>query len=172
MRLIFGYIPFASEFLVRSSEVKRAECTKKYMSTRNELQQRQKFNREGYSLLELMIVITIISILAMVAIPSYQIYIQRARFAEVITATEIFKTAVTLALQQNIPFAELSNGKNGIPKEMQTTKNLASIKVDNGTITAMGTALVNNATYILKPNAEGTNWILSGTCLKNGLCHE
>ncbi|HLB41373.1 MAG TPA: prepilin-type N-terminal cleavage/methylation domain-containing protein [Gammaproteobacteria bacterium] len=127
---------------------------------------------KGFSLIELMIVVSIISILAMLAIPSYQVYIQRARFAEVITMTEVFKMAVSLALQQGIPSSELVNGKYDIPNDPKSTHNLSSIHVENGIITATGTALVNHASYILKPNSDGTIWTISGTCLKNGLCHE
>jgi len=124
----------------------------------------------GFSLIELMIVVSIIGILAMIAVPSYQTYTQRARFAEVISATEIFKTAVALALQQGALLTELSNGQNGIPAEPKSTKNLDSIKVENGIITATGTDIVNNATFILKPNSDGSNWTVGGTCLKSGLC--
>ncbi len=124
----------------------------------------------GFSLIELMIVIAMIGILTIVAIPSYQGYIQRARFVEVITTTEIFKTAVSLALQQGFPLTELMNGQHGIPAEPKATNNLASLKVENGIITAIGSELVQHVTYILKPNTEGNHWTLSGTCIKAGLC--
>ena len=125
----------------------------------------------GFSLIELMIVVSIIGILAIIAIPSYQNYAQRARFAEVVGATETFKTAVSLALQQGAALEELVNGTHGIPAEPKSTKNLESIKVENGAITATGTDVVANATYILKPNSDGSAWTVSGTCIKSGLCH-
>jgi type IV pilus assembly protein PilA len=123
----------------------------------------------GFSLIELMIVIAIIGILAVIAIPSYQSYTERARFVEVISATELFKSAVALALQEGISATELANGTHGIPQTPKTTKNLAAIKVENGIITATGTELVSNATYILKPKTDGT-WSISGSCRKLGLC--
>jgi len=126
----------------------------------------------GFSLIELMIVITIIGILASIAIPSYQKYTQRARFSEVIIASDPYKIAVATAIQEGIAIAELKNGKHGIPNKIHATKNLASIEVSNGVITAMGTELVNNATYILKPDSEGSYFAISGTCLNNGYCHE
>lgn len=129
------------------------------------------YRSSGFSLIELMIVVSIIGILATIAIPSYQHYTQRARFAEIISAAEIFKTAVSLALQQGAALTELATGTNGIPAEPKSTKNLASIKVENGIITATGTDIVNNATYVLKPNADGSLWTISGSCLKNGFCN-
>lgn len=131
------------------------------------------FNKQkyaGFSLIELMIVITIIGILAAVAIPSYQHYMRRARFVEVITAAETFKTAVTIAIQQGAAPRELINGKHGIPAEPPGSKNLDSLKVENGVITATGSALVNFSTYILKPNDDGNSWTISGTCLDDGYC--
>src|SRR5579883_135445 len=121
----------------------------------------------GFSLIELMIVL---AILAVIAIPSYQTYTKRARFSEVISSTDTFKTSVALALQEGDPLNELTNGVYGIPPEPQSTKNLTSIKVTNGIITATGTDLVDNATYILTPNSDGTTWVVSGTCLASGLC--
>lgn len=126
----------------------------------------------GFSLIELMIVLSIIGILAIIAIPSYQNYTQRARFSEVISATEPYKTAVALALQEGEAAVELANDVYGIPKEPISTKNLASIRVENGIITAIGTERVANATYILNPNSDGTVWSVDGTCLENGLCND
>jgi type IV pilus assembly protein PilA len=125
----------------------------------------------GFSLIELMIVVTIIGILAAIAIPSYQNYTKRARFAEVISSSEVFKTAVAIALQQGISPEKLNNGNHGIPNNPKATKNLASIRVDNGLITATGTELVNHATYILEPNEDGSNWNISGSCIKSGFCN-
>lgn len=126
---------------------------------------------DGFSLIELMIVISIISILAIMGIPSYQHYTQRARFAEVIAATEPFKIAVSIALQAGAPLNELINGSHGIPIDSKSTKNLASIKVENGVITATATDLINAATYQLKPMNEGNSWSVTGTCIKLGLCN-
>lgn len=125
----------------------------------------------GFSLIELMIVVAIVGILTVVAMPSYQTYTQRAHFSEVISATAPFKTAIALALQQGIPANELSTGSNGIPNEPNPTKNLAGLTVSNGIITAKATALAGNATFILSPNDVGDAWIMSGTCVKAGLCN-
>ncbi|MHB1949110.1 MAG: pilin [Gammaproteobacteria bacterium] len=127
--------------------------------------------QQGFSLIELMIVVVIIGILAAIAIPSYQNYTQRARYAEVVAATEPFMTAVSLALQEGETMSSLKNGAHGIPATPTATKNLASLKVENGVITATGTAAAGSATYILKPNNDGSAWVVDGTCLTLGLCN-
>jgi type IV pilus assembly protein PilA len=131
----------------------------------------KKINQAGFSLIELMIVVAIIGILTMIAIPSYQTYTQRARFSEVVSAAEPFKTAIALALQQGSDLNELSNGNNNIPEEPAPTKNLESLTVQNGIITAKGTKIAGDATLILTPNSDGSLWSVEGTCVNLGLCN-
>jgi len=126
--------------------------------------------KKGFSLIELMIVISIIGILTLVGIPSYQYYLQRARFADVIAAVQPFKTAVTLALQMGIPPEQLINGAHGIPEAMTYSKNIASINVNHGLITATASNLINHHTYLLKPTLDGSQWTVGGSCVKNNLC--
>lgn len=126
---------------------------------------------KGFSLIELMIVIAIIGLLAVIAMPSYERYTARARFTELISIADLYKTAVTLALQEGVADKDLSLGTNGIPEAPTPTNNLASLTVENGIITTTGTTLVNNATYVLTPNKDGTLWAVTGTCLTEGFCH-
>ena len=89
-----------------------------------------------------------------------------------VSSVDVYKTAVTLDLQSGIEKALLSTGTEGIPPAPQPTQNLASLRVDEGIITAVSTAAAGNASLILKPNDNGTQWNMKGTCISQGLCHE
>ena len=125
---------------------------------------------KGFSLMELLVVIAIIGILSSIALPSYQTYAARARFSEVMLAASPYKTAVALALQSGEPVNELNSGENGIPEIPQTTKNLADLTVAQGEIIATATSAAGGYTYILTPEATGSHWQVSGTCLTAGFC--
>ena len=105
----------------------------------------------GFTLIELMIVVAIIGILAAVAIPAYQDYVLKAKFAEVESMASAYKTAVAVCIQETGDVSVCDSGANGVPATQATT-HVASVAVLNGVITVTPTATTNAAsTLVLTP---------------------
>ena len=134
--------------------------------------------QQGFTLIELMIVVAIIGILAAVALPAYQSYTDRAEFSELVLAVTPVKTAVELAIQTRSPAAleDLDGGALGIPSNVAVSATSHGADVTDGVITMTwrqetGSSL-NGVTYTLSPDGvtAPVSWTEGGTCLSNGLC--
>ncbi|GLS15496.1 pilin [Hydrogenophaga electricum] len=130
--------------------------------------------QQGFTLIELMIVVAIIGILAAVALPAYQDYTKRAKVSEVILAASACRTAVTETAQSTATLP----GANGYGCESSTavSQYVASVATSAAgviTVTAQGIATdVDGQTIVLTPyaGATGTTAITAGSGVGQWVC--
>ena len=131
--------------------------------------------QQGFTLIELMIVVAIIGILAAIAVPAYQGYTRRAAYSEVVGTAASIRTGIDVCYQTTSALGDCDTfAKIGISSPAATTV------FSGATITAATAAitLTPNAvkgilaldTCVLTPTTAGQTltWAFTGECLTKG----
>jgi type IV pilus assembly protein PilA len=125
-----------------------------------QLQHLSVHRQQGFTLIELMIVVAIIGILAAIALPAYQDYTVRSRVSELAVMASSMKATVGENIANDGGAIVAANACLGVTDLAAATTNMLSTECDAGVITVTGTPAARDVELVYTPTVpdpdEGT----------------
>lgn len=122
--------------------------------------------QQGFTLIELMIVVAIVGILAAIAIPAYQDYTKRARVTEGLALADAAKTAVTEYYSSNNAFNSSGTAPYNTSYGLSSATAISGSSVSQVAVLASGVIQItynstvqNGALLNLEPNVSNAGSI-------------
>lgn len=115
-------------------------------------------NQQGFTLIEVMVVVAIVAILSAIAVPGYQNYIRKAALIDVLRTVTAFKTSVELCSFDSPAFAGCSSGQGTIPAD-SPGRYIKSARAENGVVTVLGNSSLAALTVSTTPAKNPHNGI-------------
>ena len=122
-----------------------------------------KKTQQGFTLIELMIVVAIIGILAAIALPAYQDYTMRAKASEIVLAASSARTCVSEIAQSTAGAGDYTTCGD----DFVATQYVATLAVDGGGVVDaagdVGEAVTVTLTPTIGANGAISAWACTGT---------
>ncbi|SFN17480.1 prepilin peptidase dependent protein D [Izhakiella capsodis] len=116
-------------------------------------------DQQGFTLIELMIVIAIVAILSAIGLPAYQNYLQKAALTDMLQSAMPLKTAVEICAVEQGETSNCSDGNAGI-SPATSSRYIASSQVASGVITLSGQDNLKGLTVTLTPDWNAQQGIM------------
>lgn len=129
--------------------------------------------QQGFTLIELMIVVAIIGILAAIALPAYQDYTVRAKVQEGVSLSAPARTALGIACSEGASLASADNDDLDLPDAnsyADASDNLVSaVTVAGGNTASQATVTITYGGANAPAPIQNGDVVYTGTCYSTGM---